>query len=172
MIIPVSTLAQIDCGTLELSEFQIHEIIKKERENRDDLPPAYPKYDYEVKKRGCYYEYYEKEQPYNTHNHHRFTINKFGIIVRSLASHGLDLEFKCPGKIFSKSELREIIKNLREKRNDLPPPFSNYRTQLDRKGCLNYYFELELPKGSKGYMVFEIDPFGELMNTYRTEPKK
>ena len=56
LMFPVLALAQIDCGAPELSAVQIHEIIKKETANRDDLPRAFPKYEYKVNKEGCYYE--------------------------------------------------------------------------------------------------------------------
>jgi len=167
LIFPVSALAQIDCHAPELSADQIHEIIIKERAIRDDLPRAYPKYEYKVNKEGCYYNYSEKEQPFTIHHIRSFTLNRFGAIVRILGSHAQEIEFKCPDKVYSEIELTEIIKKMREERKDLPPPFSKYRIQVERMGCFNIYFEIELPEDSRKYLVFEIDPFGELMKSSR-----
>lgn len=169
LIFPGSALAQNDCGAPELSADQIHEIIKKERENRDDLPRAYSKYEYKVEKQGCYYEYWEEKLPHTLHLSRRFTLNRFGAIVGILGSHGQELEFKCPEKVYSESELAEIIKKERELQQDLPPPFSNYKVQIARYSCSYWYLEVELPEGSKNYLVFDMDPFGELMKFSRRE---
>ena len=163
LIYPGSALAQNDCNAPEFTADQIHEIIKNERANRDDLPRAYPKYKYEVIKEGCYYQYWEEKQPDALHASRRFTLNKFGAIVEILRGPAVMFEFKCPEKVYSESELAEIIKRERELRQDLPQPFSNYKVQTARYGCLYLYFESELPEGSKNYLVFTIDPFGELM---------
>ncbi|MGV7220176.1 MAG: hypothetical protein ACQ9MH_01475 [Nitrospinales bacterium] len=163
-IIPVMALAQSDCGVPELFADQIHEIIIKERANRDDLPSAYKKYEYKVTKRGCYYTYYETLQPYTMHQSRAFTLNRFGAIVSVVGGHADVIEIKCPKKVFSKSELAEIMKRERELRKDLPPPYLNYSTSVIRSGCLYLFAELELPEGSSNYQYFVIDPFGELMD--------
>lgn len=133
------------------------------------MPLAYSKYEYKVEKQGCYYEYWEEKLPHTLHLSRRFMLNRFGAIVGILGSHGIEIEFKCPEKVYSESELTEIIKKQRELRQDLPPPFSNNKVQSIRYSCLYLYIEEELPKGSKNYLVFEIDPFGELMKFSRHE---
>lgn len=83
-------------------------------------------------------------------------------------SHGETL--KCPAKVFSESELAEIIKVERAKRQDLPPPFQKYKTRVDRLRCLYLYFEYALPETKGNYQVFTIDPYGELMEFSRSQP--
>ena len=119
-----------------------------------------------MNKEDCYYQYWEEMQPHSLHSSRRFTLNRFGAIVHIL-SHGRALEFKCPEKVYSKSELEKIIKKERKLRSNLPQPFSIYKVQFTRFSCLYLYFESELPEGSKNYLVFEIDPFGELMKFSR-----
>jgi hypothetical protein len=165
LIFPFSALAQSDCGAPELSADQIHEIIKRERGNRNDLPRAYPKYEYKVNKKGCYYDYFEIGLPYKPEYSKSFMVNRFGTIVEARVGNGMPVNIKCTEKVYSEDELAEIIKKERKLRQDLPPPFANYKVQVERYGCLYWYLEWELPEGSKNYLAFQIDPFGELMNS-------
>lgn len=166
LVFPVSVLAQNDCGAPELSADQIHEIITKERVIREDLPRAYPKYEYTVNKEGCYYKYSETGLPYKPDYFRFFTLNRFGAIVEVQGALGLPFEIKCTERVYSENELAQIVKKERKLRQDLPLPFENYKVKVERSGCKYIYFEFELPEGSKHYQVFEIDPFGELMKSY------
>ncbi len=171
LIFPNLVLAQGDCGAPELSLEQIHEIIKKERLKRSDLPQAFPKYEYSLKKQGCYYIYFEKKQPYEIHYSRSFTLNRFGAIVEVRRGHGLEVELKCPEKVYSESEVEKIIKKERELHRDIPPPFSNFKVQFKRIGCSYWYVEVELPEESKNYIAFKIDAFGGLMKFSRDKRK-
>jgi hypothetical protein len=168
-LFPVSALAQNDCGAPELSADQIHEIIKKERAIRADLPRAFPKYEYKVSREGCYYQYSETGLPSKPEYYLFFTLNQFGAIVEARGGLGMPLKIKCTEKVYSLSELTEIIKKARKMRPDLPPPFPYYIVQVEREGCMYFYFERELPEDSRNYTVFQIDPFGELKKSYRRE---
>lgn len=77
---------------------------------------------------------------------------------------------KCPNKVFRESELAEIIKKERAKRQDLPPSFPSYKVRVDRLRCLYLYVEYALPETRGNYQVFTIDPFGELMEFSRSRP--
>lgn len=77
---------------------------------------------------------------------------------------------KCPDKVFTESELAEIVKKEREKRQDLPPPFPNYKTRVERLRCMYLYFEYALPETRGNYQVFTIDPYGELMDFSLSKP--
>jgi hypothetical protein len=96
---------------------------------------------------------------------HVFKVNQYGVIVDA------DTErLQCPEKVFTESELAEIIKKERARRKDLPPPFANSRTRVDRVRCLYLYFEYAVPETRGNYTVFTIDPLGELMDVTRPQP--
>lgn len=91
------------------------------------------------------------------------------IFLSSSLSHGETM--KCPDKVFSESELADIIKAERAKRQDLPLVFSNYKARVIRLRCLYLYFEYPLPESRGIYQAFTIDPFGELMEFSRGQPQ-
>lgn len=165
LLFPVSALATNHCPPLELSAEDVHEIIKKEREKRDDLPSAYP--EYEVRKSGCYYIYQEFELPRKPEDGQIFQLNRFGVIVSVSVGGGEWDEMKCPEKVFSEEELTEIIKNARKTQDDLPSPYLNYEIITVKSHCQYFYQERDLSEGQDGSVMFMIDPFGELMTYHQ-----
>lgn len=166
---PVLAHTQSVCKSSELSADQIRAIVVKERAARDDLPAAFPKYEYTVKKQGCHYIYLEYGLPAAFESYQMFILNQYGVIV-DVNSGGKSSKMKCPEKVYSESELTEILKNERERRQDLPPLFSKYKIHVSRLACMYLYYEYNSPERRGDYQVFAIDPYGELMEFSRNEP--
>lgn len=169
MIVPALGYSEPTCVAPALSDQQVKEIIDTERATRTDLPVPFQKYKWTVKRQGCHYVYVEYGLPETPEYNQIFKVNQYGAIVD--AGTGLrGKSLKCPEKVFTESELAEIIKKEREKRSDLLPRFPNYKTWVHRSGCLYFYFEYNLPERRGDYQAFTIDPFGELMDFSRSQP--
>lgn len=169
LLFPVSGYTQMQCEAPDLSDERIHKMVTQERAARADLPAAFPEYRWSVRRQGCHYVYIEYGLPETPDYNHIFWLNQHGVIV-DVQSGGQIVNLQCPGKVFTESELAEIVDRAREKRDDLPPPFPRYKTRVDRLQCLYHYFEYALPESRGNYQVFTIDPFGELMQFFRSHP--
>ena len=167
LVAPRVGYAQPICVAPALSDQQVKESVDKERATRTDLPEPFPKYRWIVRKQGCYYVYIEYGLPEAPEYNHIFKLNQHGTIVDV---QGGSQSMKCPDKVLTQSELAEIIKRERAKRQDLPARFAKYRTRVDRLRCLYLYFEYALPETRGNYQVFTIDPLGELMEFSRSQP--
>lgn len=157
--------AQLNCVAPLLSDQEVKDIVDKARETRTDLAAPFSEYRWIVRRQGCHYAYIEYFLPETPDYHQFFKLNQYGVIVDADTS-----TLKCPDKTFTESELAEIIRQEREKRKDLPPPLPRYRTRVERLRCLYLYFEYALPERKGDYQVFTIDPLGELMEFFRSEP--
>jgi hypothetical protein len=166
----LSGFRQLSCAAPVLSDQQVKDIVDKERTTRTDLPKPFPEYRWIVRKQGRYYTYIEYGLPEAPEYNQIFKLNRYGAIVDVQTPGESEESMKCPDKVFTESELAEIIKKEREKRDDLPAPFPNYRTRVARLRCLYLYFEYALPETRGNYQVFTIDPFGELMEFSRSQP--
>ena len=169
LMFPALTCAQTECKESELSAAQINEIVVRARSTRDDLPPAFPDYEYTARRQGCYYVYIEYGLPPALEYNQIFRLNQYGAIVDA-QSGGQASNLKCPEKLYTESELADIIKKERGKRQDLPPPFPKYRIHVSKLNCLYLYYEYNLPEKRGDYQVFTIDQFGELMEFSRSFP--
>lgn len=169
LIFPVLGYPQPNCVGPVLSDQQVESNIDKERATRTDLPGPFPEYRWLVRRQGCHYVYIEYGLPETPEYNHIFKLNQYGSIVDVQTGAGGE-PLKCLNRVFTESELAEIVKKEREKRRDLPPPFPNYRARIDRLRCLYLYFEYNLPEKRGDYQVFTIDPFGELMEFSRSQP--
>ncbi len=169
LLLPVSGYTQMQCKAPDLTDEQVHKTVVQERAARTDIPPAFPEYRWSVRRQGCHYVYIEYGLPETPDNNHIFWLNQHGVIV-DVQSGGQAVDLQCPDKVFTESELAEIVAQAREKRDDLPPPFPRYKTRVDRLQCLYHYFEYALPEARGNYQVFTIDPFGELMYFSRSQP--
>ena len=164
-----------DCGAPVLSDQAVKDIIERERATRTDLPPPYPRSRWVVRRQGCYYAYVEYAVPEAPNRNHIFKLNPQGAIVD--ATTGLMLatapgKLKCPAKVLTKDELAEAVRKERGKRRNVPPPFANQETRVDRMRCLYLYYEQAVPKKKGHYQVFIIDPFGEVMDVQRGKPEQ
>ena len=173
LMLPGLTYAQKKCTAPELSADQIHELVVKERKTRDDVPPAFPKYKYNGRKEGCFYIYIEYGLPLVFDYGQTFRLNQSGMVVEAtIGNYAESVRLKCSEKVYIESELAEIVKKERGKRQDLSPPFLNYKAYVKKSGCLYNYFELNLPinmKEYREYQLFTIGPFGELLEYSRSE---
>ncbi len=167
LILPAVSCAQLTCVASALSDQSIKQIIDEERAARTDLPKPFPKYKWAVKRQGCHYVYIEDGLPEAPEYNQIFRLNQYGVIVDV---QGGDQSMQCPSKTFTESELAQIMEKERKRRNDLPTPFKRHKTRVDRLRCLYLYFEYSLPETRGDYQVFTIDPFGELMEFYRSQP--
>lgn len=162
---PVLVLATNHCPSLELSAEEVHTIVAKEREEKnDDFPSAYLNPEYEMRKNGCYYVYQEYELPRVPHGDQTFRLNRFGVIV-DISIGGRQWEkMKCPEKVFSEKDLTKIIKNARKAWNGLPPPYLNYEIRSIKSHCEYFYREKDLSEEQDSSVMFMIDAYGELMS--------
>jgi hypothetical protein len=162
MVAPSPSGAQPRCTAAPLTEAQLGAIVAKERQTRQDLPPAPGEYTTAVRKQGCHYVYIEYPVPRTPDRQNIFTINQDGVIVDTQPA-----TMKCPDRQLTESDLLAIVNKARSQRDDLPPPFANPRTRVDRMRCLYLYFEHPVPSNPRDFQVFTIDPLGELMSGYR-----
>lgn len=168
-VLPLGALAQPKCVAPDLSDEQVKDIIDKARSTRSDLLEAYSEYAWEARKMGCHYLYVESGIPIAFHFEQVYKINQFGAIVDAYSGDG-NLAMSCPQDELSESELSEIVQKARAAREDLPPPFPNFTTRVDKMRCLFLYFEEAVPKTRGNYLVFTIDPYGALMDIYHSKP--
>lgn len=94
----------------------------------------------------------------------------FCLLMLGAISNVYAKSLKCPDRIFSESELAEIVKQQRALRDDLPKPYGKFKTKVMRLRCLYVYYEYELPEGKNVYQNFTIDPYGEIMEFYINKP--
>jgi len=168
--LPVMAYGQPTCVAPRLSDPQVKNIIDRERKERTDLPAPFPDYRWAVRRQGCHYVYVETGLPEGFHNQHTFKLNQRGVIVDVQTGDADTSSLTCPERVFTESELADIVASERAKRKDLPRPFPKSRTRVDRARCLYLYFEYALPERRGDYQVFTIDPFGELMEFTRSKP--
>lgn len=158
------------CDAPALSEQAVKNIIEKERAARTDLPAPFPEFRWEVRREGCYYVYLEYAIPEVFHQVNIFRLNQNGVIVdvgpEEVPPPGRG-QLKCPDKVLTESELAEVVRKERGKRRNIPPPFANQETRVERVRCLYLYFEYAVPKKKGHYQVFTIDPLGEVMDVQR-----
>jgi hypothetical protein len=161
MIAPARGGVQSDCAAPPLTEAQLKAIVAKERERRQDLPPAVAEYTTAVRREGCHYTYIEYPLPRTPDRQTIFTINQHGVIVDTQPA-----TMKCPERQLTESDLAAIVKAARSKREDLPRAYADTRTRVDRRGCLYLYFE-HPASAPRDFQVFTIDPLGELISAFR-----
>jgi hypothetical protein len=174
-VLPARGYQELVCGAPALSDQAIKEIIDKERAARDDLPAAFPESRWVVRRQGCYYVYIEYGIPEAFHKEHIFKLNRHGVIVDAGGGNApadTPGKMKCPDKVFTKVDLAAIVRSERAKRRDLPQALSSQETQVERLRCLYLYYEYALPKKKGDYQVFTFDPYGELMDVYRSKPEQ
>jgi hypothetical protein len=170
MLLATSANAQPACVAPPISNQEVKNLIDRERNSRTDLPAPFPDFRWTVHRDGCYYVYIEYGIPERLHYDRIFKLNQYGVIV-DIPDSGLSSNsnpLKCPAKVFTERQLAEIVRKQRATRKDLPAAPTRFRTQIDRLRCLYLYFEFPLPESKGGYTVFTIDPYGELMEAYRT----
>ena len=169
LLFPAVAHSQPACDAPPLSDDGVKAAIGRARATRADLPPPFEDYRWSVKRRGCYYVYIEFSLPETVDSNHMITLNQHGAVV-DIQARGQANQLECPSKVFSETELAEIIRSEREKRSDLPAPFENFRLQVSRLRCLYLYFEHKVPEQRGDYQVFTIDPLGAVMEFSRSEP--
>jgi hypothetical protein len=167
---PAVAYPQPTCVARPLSDQQVKDIVQKERASRTDLPKPFPKYRCLVRRQGCHYVYIEYGLPEAPEYNQIFKLNQHGAIVDAQVGGQSVKSLKCPDRVFTESELAEVVRKERARRSDLPSGFPSYKTQVQRSGCLYFYFEYALPERRGDYQVFTIDPFGELMDSSRSQP--
>jgi hypothetical protein len=166
---PAVSYSQSPCAPA-LSDQQIKDTVDRERVTRTDLPPAFAESRWTVRRQGCHYVFIEHNVPQALDAQHIFKLNQRGVIVDVQTGNSNVSSLKCPEHVFSESELADILKDARGKRRDLPPRFARSRIRVDRERCLYLYFEYAIPETRGDFQVFTIDPFGELMEVFRSRP--
>ena len=169
VVVSTSGYSQATCTASALSDQQIKDIIDRAKVTREDLPEPFPEYKWVVRRQGCYYVYIEYGLPLTPEYNQIFKLNQYGIIVDVQAG-DQSISMECPDKKFSENELAEIIKQAREKRQDLPSEFPNFQIRVNQLRCMYFFFEYAVPKVRGKFQVFVIDPFGELMEFSRSQP--
>ena len=169
MLVPSPSSAQHNCVEPEISDQRIREIVQELRTTRSDLPKKLPDYRWEVGRDGCYYVYVEYPLPEVPHNSQAIVLNQHGVIVDARAG-ALDQSLQCPEKVLSEEELTATLEKERDLRSDLPQPYADYEIHLQSSRCLHLYFEYKLPRRRGDYIVFTIDPYGEIMGFSRSDP--
>ncbi len=169
VLLPSIGYTQSSCTEPVLSNQQVKSIIDTQRATRTDLPKQFREYKWSVRKQGCHYVYIEYGLPEAFDYEHILVLNQYGIIV-DVQSGAEIVKLKCPDKVFTESELTEIIKKYRKKRDDLPPSFPSFKARVSRLRCQYLYYEYALPEIRGKHQVFIIDPFGELIEFLRSQP--
>jgi hypothetical protein len=167
---PAVSYSQSPCVAPALSDAQVKNVIDKERATRTDLPAPFAESRWSVRRQGCHYVFMETSVPEVLDGGRIFKLNQHGVIVDVQIGNSNVSTLKCPERTFSESELADIVKDARGKSRDLPPPFPNHRIRVDRVRCLYLYFEYAIPERRGDFQVFTIDPLGELMDVFRSQP--
>ena len=165
MSLPQSAAAQTECTSPALSQSQVADLIAKARKDQRDLPPPFAQTEIVFRRNGCHYIYIEYSLPRTPESQNIFKLNPQGVIV--------DVEpgtLRCPDRQFSEQELGQIVEKARAARKDLPAAYPHARVRVDRRRCLYLYFEYAVPEKPGQFQVFTIDPFGEVMDVYRSKP--
>lgn len=76
-----TTSGSFTCPGKDLTDSDLAEIVRKEREKRGDLPPPFPDYKTRVHRVGCLYLYFEYPQPEVRGNYQVFTIDPLGELM-------------------------------------------------------------------------------------------
>jgi hypothetical protein len=147
-----------------LSNEQVKAIVEKQRETGQDLPPAFPEQKWSVRRQGCHYIYVENPVPETPDQHNMFWINAGGSIVDVRPG-----TLMCPTKVLTEPELAAVVKGLRARRKDLPPPFDTFTTSVTRMRCLYLFTEHASAGKTDRYQTFTIDPYGELFDVFRSK---
>jgi hypothetical protein len=71
----------IDCPEKVYSAGELAAIVERERQNRDDLPAAFPEFRTRVDRMRCLYLYFEYAIPEAQGKHHVFVIDPFGELM-------------------------------------------------------------------------------------------
>lgn len=158
------------CEAPAIGEEEVKKIIDKERTTRTDLPRAFPKSKWVVRREGCHYTAIESLVPETPEANHIFRLNQRGVIVDVTIGNSHKSALKCPDKVLSEAELARIVADARAARKDLPPAFPQSKARVDRARCTYLYFEHRAPEARGDYQVFIIDPLGELMEFQRSQP--
>jgi hypothetical protein len=157
--------AQPECVAPALSDRDIKDIVARERAAGRRLPTPFPEYRSTIHKQGCHYVYLEHAIPEAPDRSNVFTLNQHGVIVDAQPGH-----MDCPSRLFTDVELAAIVSKERARRGDLPPVLPNFTTRVSRLRCLYLYYENPIPFHPAKYQVFIIDPLGELLETFVSNP--
>lgn len=163
-------LAKPTCVAPALSDSEVKRIIEQERATRTDLPKAFPKSKWVVRRQGCHYTAIEFLLPATPDANHIFTLNQRGVIVDVRIGISDESDLRCPDKVLGESELARIVADARSSRKDLPPPFSQSKIRVARARCAYMYFEYRVPEARGDYQAFIVDPLGELMDFQKSQP--
>jgi hypothetical protein len=155
---------QPDCPAPALSSEQVKAIVDKARETTKELPPPFAEAKWSVRRQGCHYVYIEAALPEAPDRTNMFWINSQGHIVDVRPG-----ELQCPERVLTSDELAAIVQKARATRRDLPPPIPNATTQVTRLRCLYVYTERAAPPAGRRYQAFTIDPYGDVMDVFRSK---
>ena len=164
LMLPAMCAAQPTCVAPTLSDQQVKDIVNGERKTRKDLPSAFAESRTTVRRLGCHYLLTERGIPEGPERANFFTLNQYGVIVDAEPG-----SLQCPEKVFSESELADIVKKERDRRPDIPRPLGG-STRVSRERCMYLYYEYAVPERRGDYLVFTIDPLGELFEFSRSKP--
>ncbi len=170
LTLPVSGYAQATCVAPKLSDQQVKDIVDKARASRKDLLVPFRQQRWSVRRQGCHYAYIESGLPEAPERSQAIILNQHGVIVDTQIGNSQTSSLTCPDRVFTESELTEIVRKERERRKELPPAFSTSRIRVSRLRCLYLYFEYAVPERRGDYQVFTIDPLGEVMAFSRSKP--
>jgi hypothetical protein len=166
---PTTGCAEPTCTEAPLTDRQVTEIIAKQRASRSDLPPAFAESRTVVKRQGCHYTYVEYGLPERPDYNRIFKLNQKGVIV-DVQSGVEEVKLQCPPEVLSEAELAAIVQRERAARKDLPAPYEQSRPRVARQNCLYLYFEYAVPEARGKFQTFTIDPYGELIEAFRSQP--
>ena len=133
-------------------------------------PTGFDEATWSIRRERNHYVVVENAVPEQPHHRNLFKLNRRGVIVDVIARDRFNTPVNCPERVFTESELAEIVRKERATRDDVPPLFEKYRVRVSRLRCLYLYFEYRQPERRGDYQVFTIDPEGEVMEFSRSEP--
>jgi hypothetical protein len=147
----------------------VKQLINKERATRTDLPRPFPKSKWNIVREGCHYKAIESLVPETPDATNIFVLNQSGVIVDAQVGLSDKSDLKCPDKTLHEAELTQIVAEARATRKDVPAPFPKSRIGSHRQRCMYTYFEYRVPEARGDYLVFLIDPLGELVTVQRSQ---
>lgn len=164
--LPAAAGAQPVCEAPPLADHEVVAIIPTERGSGKRLPRPFDNYTTDIRRQGCHYLYLEYPVPLVFDRLNVFRINQHGVLVDSAPLHT-----ECVGQVLTQSERSEIVRRARASSNDLRPKPLDFTVRVSRLRCLYLYFENRVSVGNRSFQALIIDPLGELLDSFETEPR-
>ena len=93
------------------------------------------------------------------------------LVVASTCASASYAQPVCVAPALSNQQVVAIVAKERAMRTDLPPPFSEFKSTIRRKGCHYVYIEYALPETPDQINLFTLNQYGVIVDAQPGNPK-